>query len=424
MPRYGRNELDQLYGSNIPQLCFSFDAVLSTVLGLTAIHYLSLDPNNDDMKRAARLYLDETLRQQSQLVSKITKENAEAAALVAMLIVTKIRHRAAFVHEDEPYKLPLEYFYMHHGATTIYHMCIPYLHGSNTLFAFGIEPPRFDVCILARDFLPSLIWEDSLSLLEGLDVQAVGSKVKSVYEGCLAYLDVIYMALLREEDSHWTRRRLHGMPTNVPRGFVDLLEQQDPRAMAILARFFALMKMCDGVRYHRGTAEFEVYGIMSLMPQDWLWAMEWPIQILNLSKLADCEVQKVEPDLMLADNLFVGELDFHLDDGLHLDTPLSCASLSSGEATPPSKSYPLTPLGSEPVGGMSRSGVSLPVRKCLEMRPVEREKVVLDAGEIFARHCASLQCSLEEFSQTSPHLINLIDSLSVNDISEVCGEGF
>ena len=235
MPRYGRTELDQLYSLDIPQLCFSFDAVLSTILGLTAVHCLSLDPNNHDMKRAARFYLDQTFRQQTQLTLNITKENAEPAALVAMLIVMEMRHRATFIHEDEPYSLPLEYFYMFQGATTLYHMCIPHLRGSNTLVTLGIQPPRYDECTLAREFLPSLIWKNSLSLLEGLDVEGIDSKVKSVYEHCLSYLDVIYMALRREEDSQWTRRRLHGMPGNVPRQFVDLLEQQEPRAMAILA---------------------------------------------------------------------------------------------------------------------------------------------------------------------------------------------
>jgi hypothetical protein len=34
----------------------------------------------------------------------------------------------------------------------------------------------------------------------------------------------------------------------------------------------------------RGMAEREVYGLKSLLPQTWQWAMEWPQAMLNWGK--------------------------------------------------------------------------------------------------------------------------------------------
>lgn len=399
IPRYGQVELDQLWEKDVPQLCFSFDVVLSAVLGHTATHYLSLDPGNLEMKLAAQRYLDQTIKQHSELVSNLTKENAEPVVLVAMFVVLQMRLRIALVNQDEPYRLPLEYFHMHHGTTALYHECIPFLRNSNVLVALGIEPAKIVIGARAGDFLPRLIWNDSLSLLKGPDFEDIDLKVRSVYERCLAYLDILYVALLKEEDPQWTRRRLYAMPTYVGTEFVDLLEQQDPRAMAILARFVALTKLCDGVRYFPGSAEFEVQGIMSLMPPDWLWAMDWPNQILRLNKLADCEVQNVAPEPEFMGYPSVEELGFGLANDLYLDIPLGPSDHSSDTTVPPSGSHQPSTLFSGPYGSNIGSRLSPQVRRCWEMRYVEEEKVILEPDEIFARHDASVHGSLGEGSR-------------------------
>jgi hypothetical protein len=78
------------------------------------------------------------------------------------------------------------------------------------------------------------------------------------------------------------------MPGTIAPEFLGLLEREEPRAMAILARFMALIKLCDGPRYHQGIAEYEVRVIANLMPMEWQWSMTWPLQLLELDSLADC----------------------------------------------------------------------------------------------------------------------------------------
>ena len=281
MARYGRVEMDLLWTMDVPQLSFAFDAVLSSVLGLAATHILSYDPKNIDMKRSAQYYLAETARQLSNLVIRLDIETAEPVMVVAMFIMLQVRVRAAFVLDDEPYHLPLEYFHVHKGVEMFHLKSLTFVRNCNLLVALGVEAAVYQTDPLCKEVLPSCIWRDSHSLLQGTDTEDFDPQTRRIYEGALTYLNTIYIALLKGEDAQWTRRRLCGMPAHVPTGFVGLLEQQDPRAMAILARFLALMKPGDGFRYHHGCAEYEVEGIASLMLPDWLWTMEWPRQILT-----------------------------------------------------------------------------------------------------------------------------------------------
>jgi hypothetical protein len=116
--------------------------------------------------------------------------------------------------------------------------------------ALGVDraPAVYKTNPLCKEILPSRLWRDSCSLLEGTGTESFDSQARRIYEEALTYLNTIYIALLRGEDAQWTYQRQCSMVSKLPKGFVGLLEQQDPRAMAILARFLALMKPCDGIR--------------------------------------------------------------------------------------------------------------------------------------------------------------------------------
>lgn len=286
VPRYGRIELGQLYSSEAPQLGFGYEAVLSALLGLSACHYLSLAPQDQAMKRAARHYLDQSIHEQAQLVSRIDKDTAEPAILASMLLFAIMKLRAAFVEEDETYRLPFELFHMPRGVEALHQKSLPFLPGgSHVLLSLVVRPAVIDVDLLSGEYLPLIILQDSMSLQEG--VAECSPDDRAIYQGAISYLHSVYLALLRGEDTEWTRYRIYAMPGTIPQGFLGLLEREEPRAMAILARFLALMKLCDGPRYHNGVAEYEVQGIASLMPMEWEWSMNWPIRLLELDSLAD-----------------------------------------------------------------------------------------------------------------------------------------
>ncbi|EHA53603.1 hypothetical protein MGG_14728 [Pyricularia oryzae 70-15] len=77
-------------------------------------------------------------------------------------------------------------------------------------------------------------------------------------------------------------------PATVSRRFVELLEERRPRALAILASFFALLKCHDSTWWLRGMARREVLGIVSLFNSDyfgpeierqWWPHLEWSVRV-------------------------------------------------------------------------------------------------------------------------------------------------
>ncbi|KAL8397636.1 hypothetical protein RB594_004373, partial [Gaeumannomyces avenae] len=77
-------------------------------------------------------------------------------------------------------------------------------------------------------------------------------------------------------------------PATVSRRFVELVEDRRPRALAILASFFALLKCLDQVWWLRGMARREVLGIVSLFNSDyfgpdverqWWPHLEWSVRV-------------------------------------------------------------------------------------------------------------------------------------------------
>lgn len=280
MPTFGQDEVNLLWTIDTPQLSFTHDIVLSAILGLAATHLLTHNPKNIHLCRSALYYFARTAKQLSVQASRLDAKSAEPVMLVAMIIMAQMRVRAAFIPDHEPYYLPVEYFHIHQGIGTLYLKSLPFLQNKNILITLGVRPVFYETDSLCKETLPSRIWKDSYSLLEGTDNESFDPQVRHIYKRALAYLNTMYLGLIKGEDAEWIYFRQCAMPSNVPKDFVELLKQQDPRAMAILARLIALMKPCDGPRYYNGSAEYEVEGIASLMPSDWLWTMEWPRQIL------------------------------------------------------------------------------------------------------------------------------------------------
>lgn len=282
--RFGLTEIDQFFMVDVLQLGFSHEAVLSGLLGLSACHYLSLAPEDQDIKLAAREYLVQTTRIQARLVSGINKNTVQAALLVSVLLVGILKSRAVLVEATELYRPPLELLHMMRGVGALHHRSISLLPNDNHVVQFiQLRPKDIDADDTSEQVMPVTILADLLKLRQSLNT-VCSPDAKEIYTLAIYNYHCLLIALLREEDPDWTTRRLYVMLGECSQGFDDLLESEEPLALAILARFMALIKLCDGPRYHQGVAEYEVSGIASLMPTGWQWSMELPFWLLQFDR--------------------------------------------------------------------------------------------------------------------------------------------
>ena len=73
-------------------------------------------------------------------------------------------------------------------------------------------------------------------------------------------------------------RRVIGFPMLVHPRFVTLVEEEQPRALVILAHYFALVARLRGLWWMGDSGRREVLGIQSALPEEWQDAMQWPLE--------------------------------------------------------------------------------------------------------------------------------------------------
>lgn len=151
---------------------------------------------------------------------------------------------------------------------------------------------------LAEKFLPSdgpdprdpsstLTAENSGTFRELIDwtsapeQEPLTEEIKEVYTMTLAYVGSIYSALVGGETEKQMYHRLMCLGEFLPPEFPDLVEEHRPRALAILALYSSMAQVVDDHWLWHGFATNQVFGITSMLPEEWQWAMAKPREILQ-----------------------------------------------------------------------------------------------------------------------------------------------
>jgi hypothetical protein len=101
------------------------------------------------------------------------------------------------------------------------------------------------------------------------------------YETAISYIGAIQLAIQTQEPTDLLSRRIILFPTMVNTGFLTLVEQQRPRALVVLAHYFAYLTDFRGFWWVGDTGPREVRGIESVLPVEWLDLMNWPLQAIE-----------------------------------------------------------------------------------------------------------------------------------------------
>lgn len=277
----------------IPQLAFQFDLALSALLGISALHHWALTPSDPKLLYAAKYYFDRAVRDHRKALSVVDEESAEAVLATAILIT---HHNWLALHSDTsntPYELNLQTYYMARGIMALFdQMCRnPWPSLQDAEYLWYIERPPSNTNTEEEEPCvdPFLIssQEDLAKLSTTFDDEAVSPEDKIVYEKAVADLLSMCLAICRGASQHQLQRRVATMPLRLPERFLEMAELKDPRALALLARNLALLKVIDSVWWLQGTGssqkvpDIAVTGIWNTISKDWAWAMEWPLKVVS-----------------------------------------------------------------------------------------------------------------------------------------------
>jgi hypothetical protein len=271
---------------DIPQIAFSSPTVLDALLGISALHLLALQPEDQTLALASRSYFNRALAKQRDGLSHLDAESAQPLLVAAVLIAHLTWLTTHFTGRlDERYNLTLQTYEMCKGITALIRRASPWLEK----YTWSPEERHYhlDNEIHSKGFMKRAL-EDLAMLSVHFYKNGIPTEDSTAYKTTAEELVAIYSLLMAEPmDVCWVEQSIVTILHRVTPRFLELLEGEDPIAMALLARDLSLLSFLEDSKswWIHGAGQQKVphkavLGIRGLMPMEWLWTLEWPLNIV------------------------------------------------------------------------------------------------------------------------------------------------
>ena len=271
-----------LWNSDLPNLAFDNDALLNMMLAIAALHTAKCNTHDLDALHGYQQYLDLAVKEHSNDVVHLNKMNADSTCLTSSLIRV-----AAFANLQErpldPYTPPVQWLEMTRGAGNIFKEAWQFIGDNESSLAFQaingtpvLKSPEalFEECNR----------QDLLHLLHNnRDDHAPefwNADIEEAYASTLSYLGSVQSLIGGGEEPPTVCRVLMLFPYTVKQGFIDLVKEQRPRALVILAHYFGLLARFKYNWFIGNTGPREIRAIQTALTEEWQDLMAWPLQIL------------------------------------------------------------------------------------------------------------------------------------------------
>lgn len=275
-------EWKELWYGEVPQVALNHKNVLYAMFSMTATHLIGRGATDAALFQARENYWVWALREQRAAITNLAGSDTDAVAFAALLIAM---NALAMLQERplEPYTPPLDWLEVGRGAFTVMPPPETVADGTglkvlmeHTASIWSAEPvlsPEMRQefgAVLNRDLPSTDVW----------DAETIES-----YEAALSYICSFRQSISIGEAPDINLRWICMFPFMVARKFVDFVSEGRPRALVILAYFFAVVAQTDALQYlgnagDRTTAKREIYAIRRILPEEWLSLMTWPLEMI------------------------------------------------------------------------------------------------------------------------------------------------
>lgn len=300
-PASQATEWRRLWSDSMPALSLKYDNVMYGLLATSATSLLRVsapgDSDIDQITTACQSYFTLALNAQRQEVAELSVSNAQpvcfGALLISMCTFAMLKDRVL-----EPYTPPMEWLRLGRGAGTVIWQSVetiitqekeidnpalmtiatsyPYFGKDQSYFEKSMRLPFIGVL---TQHLPS----------HGDDW--VDEDTREAYEKTLSYVGSIQKGINEGEPIYALTRRIQTFALLVPPIFVEMLAEGRPRALVILAHFWATVAQVDTGVWWLGQAEGaveesmakrEIRAIKKTLPAEWMTTMVWPLDQVGL----------------------------------------------------------------------------------------------------------------------------------------------
>lgn len=258
-------------------MAFQHENIMWSMFSLSALHLLRTHPDEPELVTAHQTYQGLALQEQRKAVGELTNGQEADAVCIASSLILIISFAQLQDRPLEPYSPPLEWLRLGRGAWALFKIALdsirPEDEAASRIMTIVKSPPaqlHDHPAMIApenRRVFVELLGQDIESRRCPQDVW--DAETAEAYERALSYVGSIVLSLCNREPTYAVCRRLMGFSIHVGVEFVNLVELQRPRALVILAHYFALATKVKTVWWMGKTPEREIHAIQNALPREW-----------------------------------------------------------------------------------------------------------------------------------------------------------
>ena len=263
-----------------PKVALKHEALLYSIYAISALHMTKTESFDPDIIDAHQRYFELALQEHSNDINNLSEENADAACLATNLIrVTAF----AVLHERplHPYTPPTQWLQMTKGAADVHRAAWKWIENDETSISMRLIS-RLPILTEPETLYTESSRQSLLHLLRrsqtDLTNEFWSSDIQEAYTSTISVIGSVLNAIAAHETPADVFRRLILFPMLIPKPFIDLVTEEEPRALVILAHFFALLAKFNDMWWTGDTGERETRGIRTVLPDEWLDLMNWSLR--------------------------------------------------------------------------------------------------------------------------------------------------
>ncbi|KAE9380390.1 hypothetical protein N431DRAFT_432668 [Stipitochalara longipes BDJ] len=273
------------WSSKVPSLALQHDNLLYQVLAMSALHLLSSSPNDSELVLARQTYRSLALQEHRRAISKLNMKNADAVCCAASLVYVDA-FSSMQARPIEPYSPPMEWLQLARGAGSLYHVGITALHEAKVykttvINAITSHPSYFDD--------PGALFKEAnrqellVLLTQDIPGEPWDQETRQAYEKTLSYIGWVQSAIKKGEHRLGVCRKMMSFSVLAPKKFVEFIGEMRPRALVILAYWFALGAQLTDLWWIGETVQREIQAIQRVVPPEWQLLMRDPLLRVGLT---------------------------------------------------------------------------------------------------------------------------------------------
>lgn len=279
----------KIWGHDVPKIALDYEPLLTAIFSITLFYMVfsnsQVDIGKDELFAYRARYFEAALRNHRQAIGSMNHRTANGASFTSIILIfdafASLRERwIQPIDPHIPYKPPTEWLQMCRGARNVATVGLRMI-GEDSDTSFGIMARG------AAAFTdPEVIYSEAnrarfAHLLPAIADKSEDDTDNKAYTTAVAYIGSVAAAKESGEDPLKVARRVTIFPIILHDRFITLIEMLNPRAMVILAHYFALLCHFDGIWWMSNYPEKEIEAINDSLSSEWHGMMEWPLQVLR-----------------------------------------------------------------------------------------------------------------------------------------------